>query len=205
MQNYQWTILYSDHAQQFIHSEFIKQHNPNASLFLLDISNQYSKEFAWKNSDLLIRNWLKENISKINPDSNIAILEWDVFLNTSLPNIKVDGLMGKYIFLRDKHPGWHHWRYIDLLKDYKQYAVGAMPFGVYFINYRGLECWIDHKHDCLYDQNIKNELRLPSLLNSENIKIENYNLPYVCYQTKWTNFAKPGIYHPVKHSMFAFL
>jgi len=198
-----WNILYTDHSNNFIHYDSLVYSNPDAKIFLVDISNHYDSQFAWQNSDILIRSWLKNNIQNIDKQCNIALLEWDVLVTKKLPSVKIQGLKAHTVLTPATHKHWPHWNQISNLGKYISYATGIAPFGVLFMDYNTLETWIDRRFDDIYNKNIQNELRLASILKSQNIKLSEIDLPKVCWKTKWTNFTQPEIYHPVKNKIIS--
>lgn len=92
-----WTVIYCDHNNQFIHLDHIKKSNPNAQILLADISDDYNynKGDCWRNWDFLLREWLRDHICEID-NNNVAVLEWDVLITKELPNITITGLIGKH-------------------------------------------------------------------------------------------------------------
>jgi hypothetical protein len=193
---YKWTIIYSDHNNKFIHLDYLTRSNPDSQILLADISNNYDPKFCWRNGDFLIRQWLQKYIDIVH-HNNIALLEWDVLVSQTLPSIQVDGLIGKNVKYRDKNPKWPWFKEIDRLDNYSQYSIGVAPLGVLFLNKECLEILLDSEFDDLYQKDIFSELRLPTILNSRNIKISSYFLPDV----EWYQMpvkTNPGIYHSVK-------
>jgi hypothetical protein len=196
-----WTVIYTDHKNEFIHYEHIKKYNPNAKTFLVDISNNFRPHVAWANSDIFIREWFKNNLSKIDSNSNIALLEWDVLVTKPLPNINFFGLLGKDILFPNENKNWPHWKQNRFLDKYEKYAAGIVPFGFILMDYNTLIAWLDERFDFLYKKNIQNELRLGTILNSQNIKMSQWFLPNVSWNIQPSDFSKPDIYHPVKHKI----
>lgn len=198
LDKYKWTILYTDHQKQFIHYKHLIKSNPDAHIITVDISNNFPRDYIWRNSDKLVRLWLKENRSSI-ITNNIAILDWDVLITQQLPNIYISGLQAtnvhsitntKWIWFKDKHK----------LGEYIDYAIGVSPLAVLFMSIECVDILLDHEFDHLYDHDINSELRIPTILNSRGISITKYSMPYVHW--KKTHLTKnPGIYHPIKYNV----
>lgn len=195
-EQYNWTVIYTDHNKQFIHLNYLEQTNPNAQILLADTSNKFTKDFAWRNGDLLVREWLRNNYDKILYD-NIAILEWDVLVNAPLPPFKVKGLIAKDKHIYYSGNRWHWFCERNLLEQYIQYAIGIAPLGVLFMNKKCIEILLDNQFDSLYNKDIYSELRLPTILNSKQVSIGMHPMPNVSYlPMTFTN--KRSIYHPIK-------
>lgn len=193
---YKWSIIYTDHQNKFIHLDHLTKSNPTAQILLANIENKLNPKFAWRNSDSLYRLWLKNNINKIKYN-NIAILEWDVLVSKTLPNICVEGLIVKQINNPRINPKWYWFKQLNSLEKYSKYAMGITPLAVMFMNKQCIDILLDKEFDTLYDKDIFCELRLPTILNSKNIKIIKYPLPDVDWNdTVFT--LKPSIYHPIK-------
>lgn len=196
LDDYKWTVIYTDHNKQFIHFNHLERNNPDAQILLADTSNKFSRDFAWRNGDLLVREWLKNNYDKILYD-NIAILEWDVLVNMSLPSFKVKGLIAKDKHIYHPRNRWHWFCEMGLLESYRRYTVGISPLGVLFMNKKCIEVLLDNEFDFLYNRDIYSELRLPTILNSKQIPIGNQSMPNVSYlPVDFTN--QNTIYHPIK-------
>lgn len=195
-----WDIIYTFHEQP-LHLEHLQKSNSDANILLCDVSS-YSlfldKRYCWKNNDILIRNWVRHNRSKIVND-NIALIEWDVVVTQKLPDLKVDGLMGKNI--QKAGCSWYWFCESKRLGPIEKYKIGITPLAVLFMDQRCIDAWIDYKFDPLYSCDIFCELRLPSLINSEQIPINSYSMPTVsATKTKFSN--EPGIYHPIKEKIY---
>jgi hypothetical protein len=191
-----WDIIYTYHNEP-IHLEYLKKSNPNANILLCDLSPYtpfLSVRYCWKNNDMMIRNWIRHNRQKIiNP--NIALLEWDVLITKELPDIKITGIVGKNI--QDSNTDWYWFRESSLLRQYEINKIGITPFAVLFMDQNCIDTWIDHEFDPLYCSDIISELRLPTLLNSKNIKISKISMPNVS-ATECTYKHIPDFYHPIK-------
>lgn len=196
LEQYKWTIVCNDHKNEFIHSEHISKSNPEAQLILADISNNHFA--AWRNYDCISREWFKNHFQEIKY-SNIAVVEWDVLITEKLPNIYIDGFIGKRKKTLPKHKNtWPWFKEKSKLCEFEKYAVGMAPLAVYFINRSSLETILDSKFDYIFNQDIFGELRLPSVLNSQNINICEYPMPFV-FSYPISFKIESGIYHPIKN------
>jgi hypothetical protein len=199
LDKYKWTVLYTDHQQNFIHYNHLVSHNPNANIFKVDISNNYKRDFIWRNSDKLVREWLRNNRSKINTE-NIAILDWDVLVTQQLPLLDNTGLKAANVITLTNKPRWWWFKDRHKLGKYKQFAIGVAPLGVLFMSNNCIDILLDSEFDYLYNKDIFSELRTPTILNSRGISITKYHLPYVHWK-KTTLKSNPGIYHPIKYNV----
>lgn len=196
---YQWTIIYVDFQHRYLHLNHIQKSNPDAQIILCDISNDISKIIAWRNNDRFIRDWLKKNKNKI-IHNNIAIVEWDVLITSALPNILVDGFVGRNL----QKPGINKWLWfkeIDRLGKYKNYATGAAPFAIQFFNKNAIDVWTSEEFNDIFLEDIFCELRLPTIMNYANINISEHLLPYVEWYPAKYNKDVPGIYHAIKYKI----
>lgn len=194
---YKWTILYTDHQKQFIHYNHLIKSNPDANIIKVDISNNLDKKYIWRNSDLLIRSWLKNNRDSI-VTNNIAIIEWDVLVKQKLPDTQIIGLQAKNIIKPNRKWWWFKDKY--KLEHYSKYALGAAPLAVLFMSARCIDILLESSFDCLYQKDIFSELRIPTILNSRNITITSYSMPNV--DSKKTMLkSEAGIYHPIKYNV----
>jgi len=195
---YQWTIIYVDFQHQYLHLKHLQKSNPDAQIILADISSNIEKIIAWRNNDRLIRNWLKNNKSQI-IHHNIAILEWDVLVSSPLPNIKINGFVGRNL-QKPNINKWLWFKEIDRLGKYKNYAMGAAPFAIQFFDKNSIEAWTSDEFDSISSQDIFCELRLPTIMNYAGIAMSEHLLPNV----EWYNIQHkkiPGIYHAIKYDI----
>lgn len=192
-----WDIIYTFHNKP-IHLEHLQNSNPNANIFLCDISeyNEYLDPiYCWGNSDIFIRNWLRSNRSKIT-NKNIAIIEWDVLVTMELPAISIDGLYCKNIQY-PSNSNWYWFNQSKLLRKYEPYRIGITPFAVLFMDQKCIDVLLDNEFDPIFSCNLFCELRLPTVLNSKNINITRYPMPHI-FATQHQHNITSGIYHPIK-------
>lgn len=200
-----WTIIYtSNHLGEFPHYETLRNSNPDAQILFMDFSNDLPRQFIWQNPDMLIRSWLKKNIAKIK-HNNLALVEYDVYVNTLLPDITKDNfLYGKnYINYKENHNWmWFDDKYLNKLKHLRPYACGLAIFGLYFMSKNVLEILLDKQYDFLYKEDMNVELRFPTIMNSAGVEVMGYNMPNIYLPAHAPpNFFdpnKPDFYHPVK-------
>jgi hypothetical protein len=208
LKNNSWTIFYSFHDTP-IHLSFLQKSNPQANIIPIDISNNFSQHFAWRNSDNLVRDKIKEHINSIR-SQNIAIAEYDVLIKESLPNLNIDAVYCKKIMRLDKNKNWHWFRENSRLGPLKSFALGIFPMGFFLLNIEHLKYWLDSKYDFLYKENIFCELRLGTILNHAGSSIKEYNYPNILTRSalKHQNLEESilvsrqdsKIFHPVKNT-----
>lgn len=201
-----WTIFYTYHNDP-IHLHHLKLSNSNNTIIPLNIKNNLPKKNAWKNSDLLIRNQIKNYIQDIKTN-NIAIIEYDVLVKENLPNIHIDSIFGKNIKYPGKH-NWHWFREIHKLENLKNSALGITPFALIYMNSEHLMRWVHREYDSLYLKNISNELRIGTIFNHCKFSIKSMNFPNVFSNVAMKNKriteeqlllkTNSKIYHPIKN------
>lgn len=197
LDKFKWTIVYTDYRNRFIHYDHIKNSNPEADIIKADIFYGIDdRQYAWRNADKLVRNWLRDNIERIQTN-NIAILEWDVFVNQELPNISVSGLFCKEHKIYGVHE-WNWFKEIFQLGEYKTYAAGIVPLGVMFADQKCVQTIISPEFDDLYEKDIFCELRIGTILRSKNIEVTEYSMPNVFWDGYYQPINQKSIYHPMK-------
>lgn len=70
--------------------------------------------------------------------------------------------------------------------------------GIHFINKSSIEILLNNKFDQIYKKNIFCEIRLPTVLNSQNISITEYDMPYVWHVPINCEIGI-DFYHPIKY------
>lgn len=199
---YNWDVICTYH-NKLIHLKHLEKSNPKANILLADISKynaNFDTKYCWRNSDIFIRRWIRDNRKNIQSD-NIAIIEWDVLMSSPLPDIKINGLMAKDVQHPNSDREWFWFKEIYRLKSIKKYAIGISPLAVIFMDQLSIDTWINKEFDDLCNSDIFSELRLPSLLNSKNIPISIYKMDSV----EWNKIDysdKPDIYHPIKKEIY---
>lgn len=196
-----WTVIYTS-FKEYIHYEHLKKYNPNAQIMLCDISHNLPRDYAWRNSDSMIRNWLKLNFDKIEHD-RIMLIEWDVFINRPLPDIQFQGVMAKVVITPQTERTWVWFRETERLGTLKQFASGIVPLAFLVLDKQSCKTLIDPKFDAIFSQDIFCELRTSSVLRSENIPITqmSFPIPYVSLNKNFANLDEPNFYHPVKEKI----
>lgn len=196
-----WTIIYTFH-DKCLHFNHLQKSNPHAKCLKCDISNNFSASFAWRNNDKLIRNWLKNNIDKIQTN-NIAILEWDSLITKQLPDILIDGVCGKFVRPYEYYSHWYWFKDKSKLDYLESYACGLLSFGFLVLNKEAIKIWISTDFDFLYEKDICCELRLGTIFKYSNIKMTEMQFPNIMEgQKKITvDLNKPDYYHPVKYNI----
>lgn len=194
--NYKWTVIYTDFQHKYLHLKHLEQSNPDAQILLSDISNDHPKIIVWRNNDRYIREWLRENHHKI-IHNNVAFIEWDVVVSTKLPDTNIDGFVGRNLQILGTNE-WLWFNEIDRLGKYKDYAMGAAPFAVQFMDKKCVDIWMSEEYDDIFSQDIFCELRLPTVMNHAGVKMSEHLLPYVEWHPMQYNKNIPGIYHAIK-------
>lgn len=208
-----WTIIYSsDHKGNFIHEEYLRKSNPDAQILKLDMTNDLPEDIGWKQSDIIVREWMKQNHNEIE-HNNVALIEYDVLVNMKLPNIYLDNtIMGKQPLNLVDNPSWWPFTEKHRLGYLEKDAYGLWFFGFYMMSRNCIEYLIKAEYDFLfnYEVDILSELKFITILKHNNVSIEAANPLYMC------NFlcgkrgngsipdidyrlSIPGIYHPVKN------
>jgi hypothetical protein len=205
--NNSWTIFYSFHDTP-IHLSSLRLSNPEANIIPLNITNNFSQHFAWRNSDNLVRDRIKEHIDSIR-SQNIAIAEYDVLIKEQLPDINVDAVYCKKIMRLNQNKNWHWFKEINRLGSLEPFALGLFPMGFFILNIEHIKCWLDSKYDFLYEENIFCELRLGTILNHAGFPIKEYNYSNILTRSAlkhqnleesiFINRQNSRIYHPVKN------
>lgn len=204
-----WTIIYcSNHKGEYIHEKHLLKSNPNAQILKLDFRNNYPSEIIWKQCDLIVRPWLKENKDKIE-HNNIAIVEYDVLITKEFPDITLDNeVLAKRVLCPVKNSWW--WFFGDKNKlGYLKENACAINFFCFFVMSKNcIDYWIDSRYDFLYDNvDMQCELRMPTILKSNGVNIRRgddslmYNIHCMVDTGEDLEFDRNhlGFYHPVKN------
>ena len=196
-----WDIIQTFHNEP-IHLDHLKKSNPKANILLANISKynaDFKIKYRWRNSDIFIRRWIRDNRKDIN-SANIAIIEWDVLITQKLPDLNINGLLGKNIQYQNN---WYWFKESHLLGKYQQYSIGITPLCILFMDQKCIDAWIDPEFDVLYSSDIFCELRLPTILNSRGIKISRIPLSLPNVSTLKSQYKNiPDIYHPIKEKIY---
>lgn len=208
----EWTILYtSDKFGNFPHITTVETNNLNAQIFCVDIKNNFAPDFAWRNPDILIRQWVQSNFHKFKKN-NIAILEYDVYCNKTLPNIQIqNALYAKVInnYFPDTKWVWfseniNGGSYPLIKHGYGAYLKGFAPFAVWMTSHNAIKNWINKRYDKLYDCDIISEVRIGTIMNYNGIALSTYPMPNVFTKIdKHHKFdlTQNDIFHPIKQKI----
>lgn len=178
------------------HFSSIRRNNPEKEIIIAEDKRKGNKRFLWRNTDVFMREWWKDNRNSIKT-SHVLWIEWDVLITTEIPQYKGEGIAGAFI----PHPlliEWGWFREDIKLKGCK--IKGLAPFGVLFANKKALDCIIHPKWDEYYQKDIFCELRTPSIVYTNDLPVDLIDLPYVGFSKNCIFDIKKGIYHPVKSS-----
>jgi len=205
---FKWSIIAcSNHKNEYLHINALEKSNPDAQIIRMDFTNQHKNPGL--ECDAVIREWFRSDLSVFDKIqyNNIAFVEYDVLITTSLPNINLENeLVGPAILNRKKHPEWFNWKFLPNMLEFQHSAViGLATFSVYFMSKNCLDIWLDEKYDPLYEQSVCCELRFPTILYNNGVSIKTHeSLKNVIYlpSPKSIEFDSSieGIYHPVKYS-----
>ena len=160
------------------------------------------------NHDKFLRDWLRDNFHRITTD-NIALYEWDVLLNNTLPVMEVNAI---HVRISDgKHPS------LGKVKKFnKNISKGMAPFGAFYANKHFIEQMIDVRYDYLYDQDLFCEARLTVLAHLTQTEIlqdrqiiteppglQLNNIEKTMASVEFENFEMPrGCFHPIKKPIY---
>lgn len=192
-----WTILYCKRHDGFApHIDAIKLSNPHHQLVVLETKNNYPNYRAWMECDLILKPAIKKALPQI-LHHNIALLEWDVLLLDTLPDINVEFLYANDIYYKGGPwiPGaLKYFRNTD----YEKFVVCASRFCFYMMPKYALEIWIDKKNDHWFNKSMSCEVRLPTLLNYNGIKPKKFVWPYLIKgKNTAPSVSGKNIYHPI--------
>ena len=168
------------------------------------------KRYNWRNSDRVLREWWKKNRDSFG--DCIFLAEWDTFVNTELPELPDEfDLAGSKLIKSErfgvprrmadplwKPENWMWWKEFKQLGiEDQKFATGLISFGAFFLKKEVLDSVADSMWDSVYELDIINELRLPSIASASNYKIGEMELPFVSFGEVETPTAK-GVHHSVK-------
>jgi|GEM_PF-3857964 len=198
------------------HYHWVKKTNPNADIHIIvGEDSPFGKSYNWKNGDVPLIKWWRENASKVRYD-DIFICEWDTLVGCELPKLPNHlDLAGKQLMhenptMRYKwkqrvmyNPFWSEeywwwWNEIPLLElPENETAIGLISFGALFTRRWVLDAVADIKWNHLFEKSIQNELRFPTIAKLCGASVGTIDLPFVTYKKR--NITKtPGIYHAIK-------
>jgi len=216
-----YTALISTHIDKktnqplLPHLNWLIKSNPLIDFrIVIGEDSPHGKQYNWKNSDQVLRDWWKKFSSTVNND-RIAVLEWDTLVTCELPEIPEEydlvgamkfnenpNLRGKWMPKIMKDPTWkeENWMWwndlpkMNLQENDK--AVGLVSFGAMFMRRQVLDAVCDKKWDTIYGRSIQNELRFPTIVSVSGHRIGEIDLPFVSWTDVGVGNSK-GIYHSV--------
>lgn len=208
-----WTIIYYYHNAP-MHLEALRKSNSKNQIIPIKIEHNLPDVEAWRNVDRTIRKYLNTIINDILYD-NILLVEWDVYIDTEVPDIDFDGALFNNI-IKNKNNGWYWWKEIDSLpEEFRSCATGGALWSLIAIKKTYLELLLSNKYDYLYEMDIFSELRTPTLM-------QHLGMPLSELPRNWSKFMSSnesilikqildnkldisnniGIFHPVKKHIF---
>jgi hypothetical protein len=205
-----YTIIYHYHSEP-IHLESLKKYNQQHQIIDIHTKNNLPKNIVWHNSDRNLRKYIKDYVHLIK-NENVLLIEWDMYVNTSIPLMNFDGLYCKYAITPNISPQWQWWSEINKLpEEYRQYASGCPLLGFLGINIEILHKILDPKYDELFEMDMFCELRLATLVKYLRYNIYSFpkNITHNMFTTD-KEFAEKqplldpntkGIFHPIKNKI----
>lgn len=208
-----WTIIYY-YRDTPTHLESLRKSNSKHQIIPIEIEHNLPHIEAWRNADRTIRKYLNTIINDILYD-NILLVEWDVYIDTEVPDIDFDGALFNNI-IKNKNNGWCWWKEIDNLPEQlRSCATGGALWSLIAIKKTYLEMLLSNKYDYIYEMDIFSELRTPTLM-------QHLGVPLSELPKNWSKFICPAesdliqqildtksdisndmkIFHPVKKHIF---
>lgn len=200
------------------HIEHLRRSNPEVSIYICIDEEQdppQSKEYHWKNSDKVLRNFWKANgIGILSPVT--AVIQWDTLVTGQLPDLpwQLDLASAKIIYedmsmrgrwepKRMSDPTWQDknwWWWSEVMKmnaQSREPAVGLISFGCFIIRRHVWDAICNPQWDAVYGLSIQDELRFPTCAAWSNFRVGTVHLPHVFFHPTEAR-PEPGIYHGVK-------
>jgi len=198
------------------HYEWLVKYNADLDIhIIIGEDSLYGKEYNWKNGDMPLRKWWKNNKEKV-IGQGILVIEWDALVACKIPELPDElDLASKWYFeepFEDRYNwkkksmtdpswtpnNWWWWPEIPKLKlKEDQRAVGLVSLGCFFLKRWVLDAVCKEEWDHLYEDSIISEMRFPTIASIEGAKIGEIPLPNVSY--KEVEIGKyEGIYHGIK-------
>ncbi len=192
-------------------------YNPYVSLHgVVHEDSPNGKRDNWKNSDRYLRRFWQEHSNEVDGDV-IAVIEWDTLVNCEFPDLpdEYDLVGGQLIqenvgdrgcwvqkVMRDptwEDRNWYWWNEIPLLELPNDFtAIGLVSFGMMIMRRSVLDCIADPKWDAIFEKQIQNELRFPTIAKLCGHRVGQIHLPKVHFnETQFDN--QKEIYHSVKY------
>jgi len=204
-----WTIIYYYHKEP-IHLKHLYSSNPLAQIIPIYLKADLPKNEAWKNSDRILRQIIKDNdiINQI-IYNNILLLEWDVYLNIPVPDLQFESYMAKYILSTPNN--WCWWPEVkNMPQEFQEYAIGSPMFGVIAVKKYVLQELLNDKYNTFFNLNIISELRTPTIIKSlgytpspfpDYFSQSIFDGPEHNLSTHNLTTHRYGIFHPIKHRL----
>lgn len=197
------------------HYDHLVKSNPDVGIYVVvGEDSEYGKKYNWKNGDMPLRKWWKNNSNNVNGDG-IAVIEWDTLVNTDLPSVPMCydlvgkkmiredlGMRGTWKPMRMHNPKWHDrnwmwWKEVMLFDPVpKSPCIGLISLGAFFMHRKVLDAVCEPQWDYVYSKSMISELRFPTVAHLSGARVGEIDLPNVDFRQ-----VKPGdggIYHSVK-------
>lgn len=201
-----------DGVPKLPHLEALENSNPDVVNHIITGEDPpgVDKRFLWKNSDIVLRNWWRDNGQSVG--ENIFICEWDTLVTCKLPPIPdtVDlagkqlitfsGKIGPTRWMKDPKwtdECWVWWKDLNKIPAWKcMNPCGLISFGAMFTRSRVMDS-VSHKcWDHAYNLSLQNELRFPTVARFSGYTVGEVDLPHVRFDDV-VPLDTPGIYHGV--------
>jgi len=178
--------------------------NSNPGLTIYTHTSAESGMDGWRNCDRGIRDWWVSN-REATAAGNFLFLEYDVLVKTDMremfPRLKpliVVGCSLKTMVKdgRSSPPLKEAWK---LPPKMHPYAIALVPFAILMLSREALDEMASPENDALYQADIFNEMRTPTLLRFKGFTIQgNPRLSHITATTIPYPSGESGIWHAVK-------
>jgi hypothetical protein len=201
-----WTIIIQTFGNKLPHLDTLRKYN-SGEIHICNgpkYRDPERKKFWWRNCDLTLRNFWKENRGKIK-GNKIAVIEYDVLVNKRLPDFEPDGVFFPEVICEKDDPTWHWWREKSRINPSYQTKqlkiIGCRPWAVGFWQREALDALADKRWDYLFNYDLFCELRSPTVVLNSGFSVSSFPLTNVGWtDTVYKDFGD-DIYHPVKDSL----
>lgn len=168
-----------------------------------------NKYDGWRNTDRIIVAFWRERKHEFKQYSHLLLTEYDVLFNAKFEDIYLE--KDYDLATRHNYPdtaqykrndGWRNkwWKNESELLPPGWTPRGIAPLMPMLVSTAVLDVVTDHQWDYLFEQNIFNEVRFPSIACHNGFKLSKVHMPW--NQASYNDMPKDfpaGVYHPVKH------
>jgi hypothetical protein len=142
----------------------IEEYNPDQTVIIIESQQDLKNIITWNNSDKELRDWWREN-SLLVSDDIIYLFLYSHVIEGKLPVLSENyDLVSRTLSTIDRNKNLSYVKSIREILD-KNQNINIMPnsYGFYIIRRWVLDAISDPKYDIYYDQDIKNEIRMPTV------------------------------------------